>query len=589
MSRFKPLLLGACLLASLLTAKQVRPASAQIATSEIVNPAQSPQAAAQSLPSSSGANIANPGALNGLEQRVALVIGNSHYQNAPQLPNPANDAQSIGQLLNSAGFEVISATDLTQDDMVRVVQDFSAKVAAKGANTVAMIYYAGHGVQLAGENYLVPVDARVSSEPDLINNSMRLVDVMATLESIPSRMRIVVLDACRNNPFPGVNEATRGLAIVDAPNGSIVGYSTAPGTEALDGEGGHSPYTSAFLHLARQPNLPIEQLFKRVRLEVNDSTDGRQTPWESSSLTSDFYFFGDTAVAATHAPSQARPMQIASNLPSRAVRQAYDYVLAEGSPEYYEEFIQLFPHDPLCDRVRSLLATLLQAAAWHNAVLANSPLAYKSFYEKYTDSPYAMTAMKLQLQPKAVPVFQATHLIVPPQLAPTIKLTNLGSSKDNAGVKTGTGQIVTLPPGMMPKQSTGEISVQDPKRIVTLPAPVTNVTPSTNGGKIATLPVGTVGKAGSDHDLKANIPANHVVDIPVNSRQQLPVVNHNTEVLKLNATPSQGNRPPVMLRTGRTNGIATVNTNAHVASMPQSRGPLMQPMSQSQGHGGFMH
>ncbi len=218
---------------------------------------------------------AAPTALQGPEQRVALVIGNSNYQNAPQLANPDNDAQSMAQFLNSAGFEVISATDLTQNDMLRVVQDFSAKVSARGPNTVAMVYYAGHGVQLAGENYLVPVDAKVSSQTELVNNSVRLVDVMSTLETIPSRMRIVILDACRNNPFPDVNDASRGLAIVDAPNGSIVGYSTAPGAEALDGAGGHSPYTQAFLNVAREPNVPIEQLFKRVRLQVNQTR--RQT------------------------------------------------------------------------------------------------------------------------------------------------------------------------------------------------------------------------------------------------------------------------------------------------------------------------
>ena len=110
-----------------------------------------------------------------------------------------------------------------------------------------MIYYAGHGVQLAGENYLLPVDAKIATPADLDDNSVRLVDLMATLETIPSRMRIVVLDACRNNPFPDVDDAGRGLAIVDAPSGSIVGYSTAPGMEAHDGDGNHSPYTPAFL------------------------------------------------------------------------------------------------------------------------------------------------------------------------------------------------------------------------------------------------------------------------------------------------------------------------------------------------------
>ena len=278
-------------------------------------------------------------ALQAPERRVALVIGNSNYQNVAQLANPDNDAQSMAQFLNSAGFEVVQATDLTQNDMIKVVQDFSSRVAAHGPNTVAMIYYAGHGVQLAGENYLIPVDAKISSPADLPNNSVRLVDVMATLEAIPSRLRIVMLDACRNNPFPAVDDAGRGLAIVDAPNGSIVGYSTAPGAEALDGSGGHSPYTAAFLRDAREPNVPIEQLFKRVRLDVNHATDGRQTPWESSSLTSDFYFFGDTGVAATGAPVHSPVVQMASNLPNRSVRQAYDFVLSEGQPEYYQEFI----------------------------------------------------------------------------------------------------------------------------------------------------------------------------------------------------------------------------------------------------------
>ncbi len=310
MSRFKPLLLCAGLLGSLLSFAHAGAAFAEAPNADIRNGMQAPPPA---------------------DQRVALVIGNSNYETAPKLTNPGNDAQSMAQLLNSAGFEVTQATDLTRSDMVRVVQDFSNRVAARGPGTVAMVYYAGHGVQVAGENYLLPVDAKISSPSDLEGNSLRLVDVMGTLESIPSRMRIVVLDACRNNPFPEVNDTGRGLAIVDAPRGSIVGYSTAPGMEAADGNGNHSPYTSAFLNVAREPNLPIEQLFKRVRLEVNNTTDGRQTPWESSSLTSDFYFFGETAVAAGRAPDRSPIIQTASNLPSRAVRQAYDYVLSRSS------------------------------------------------------------------------------------------------------------------------------------------------------------------------------------------------------------------------------------------------------------------
>ena len=372
------------------------------------------------------------------EERVALVIGNSNYQTAPKLANPGNDAQSVAQLLNSAGFEVTQATDLTRGEMIKVVQDFSSKVGERGPRTVAMVYYAGHGVQVAGENYLLPIDAKISSQSDLDGNSLRLVDMMGTLESIPSRMRIVVLDACRNNPFPEASDTSRGLAIVDAPNGSIVGYSTAPGMEAQDGDGNHSPYTSAFLNIARVPNLPIEQLFKRVRLEVNHATNGRQTPWESSSLTSDFYFFGDTIMAAGRAPDRTPIMQMASNLPSRSVRQAYDYVLSEGSPEHYEEFIRLYPHDPLCDHVRALLGNLRLAKAWHKAVLANSPFAYKTFADNYSSSPYAKSALHLQAAPKAVPLMQFRHLA---KQSPNFKPGNFGA---HAHLPM-SSRIVTLP------------------------------------------------------------------------------------------------------------------------------------------------
>jgi hypothetical protein len=429
-SRFKSLLLCAGLLGFAITS-----AFAEAPTAEVGNAAQSSS--------------------QGSEQRVALVIGNSNYQSAPKLANPGNDAQSMAQLLNSAGFEVTQAIDLTRNDMVKAVQDFSARIAARGPKTVAMIYYAGHGVQLAGENYLLPVDAKISTPADLDGNSLRLVDLMGTLESIPSRMRIVVLDACRNNPFPGVSDAGRGLAIVDAPNGSIVGYSTAPGTEAQDGDSNHSPYAQAFLRRAREPNLPIEKLFKRVRLDVNDATDGRQTPWESSSLTSEFYFFGDTAVAAARTPDRSPIIQTASNLPSRSVRQAYDYVLSEASPEYYEEFIRLYPRDPLCDRIRDLLGNLLQATAWHKAVLANSPVAYKSFHDSYANSPYAQSALKLQAQPKTVPLMQFTRLTRSPAINTTnpmqgpSKIVILPGNGSNLGTNNGNGSGKTsnLPTG----------------------------------------------------------------------------------------------------------------------------------------------
>lgn len=542
---------------------------------------------------------AAPAALQGPEQRVALVIGNSNYQNAPQLANPDNDAQSMAQFLNSAGFEVISATDLNQNDMLRVVQDFSAKVSARGPNTVAMVYYAGHGVQLAGENYLVPVDAKVSNQTDLVNDSVRLVDVMSTLETIPSRMRIVILDACRNNPFPNVNDAGRGLAIVDAPNGSIVGYSTAPGAEALDGSGGHSPYTQAFLNVAREPNVPIEQLLKRVRLQVNQSTSGAQIPWESSSLTSDFTFFGDTAVAANRAPVNAPVVQMASNLPSRSTRQAYDYVVSEGRPEYYQEFIQMYPHDPLCDHVRWLLSNLLLSQAWHQAVLANSPVGYKAFYDNYGNSPYAQTALKLETQPKMIPLMQATKFLAPQNIAPTLKVGNLGQPKYMPLIQQGNGGApmnANLPVVQKPVDSNVIGKLGNGGKIVTLPAPTNTATNKNGIGKITTLPATTTQNTGNNNAGTTTGTPGKVVSMPVTigkggSTVDVKPVNVQTQNnpirinngVKLNNNPVnkvqvqnnvQNNRPQF-------NGIGNGGANNVRQSMNQSNG--------GNNHRSFMH
>lgn len=546
---------------------------------------------------------AAPAALQGPEQRVALVIGNSNYQNAPQLANPDNDAQSMAQFLNSAGFEVISATDLGQNDMLRVVQDFSAKVAARGPNTVAMVYYAGHGVQLAGENYLVPVDAKVANQTELVNDSVRLVDVMSTLETIPSRMRIVILDACRNNPFPNVNDAGRGLAIVDAPNGSIVGYSTAPGAEALDGSGGHSPYTQAFLNVAREPNVPIEQLFKRVRLQVNQTTSGAQIPWESSSLTSDFTFFGDTAVAANRAPVNAPVVQMASNLPSRSTRQAYDYVVSEGRPEYYQEFIQMYPHDPLCDHIRWLLSNLLLSQAWHQAVLANSPVGYKAFYDNYGNSPYAQTALKLETQPKMIPLMQATKFLAPQNIAPTLKVGNLGQPKYMPLIQQGNGGAqmnANLPVVQKPVDSNVIGKLGNGGKIVTLPAPTNTATNKNGIGKITTLPVTTTQNTGNNNAGTTTGTPGKVASMPV-------TIGKGGSTVDVKPVNVQTQNNPIRINNGvklNNNPVNKVQVQNNVQNNVQSNRPqfngigngsgnnVRQSMNQSNGannHRIFMH
>src|SRR6476661_6533913 len=198
------------------------------------------------------------------ESRLALVIGQSAYRSVPALPNPANDARAVTQMLTDSGFEVSTAADLSQGQMREAVSDFAGKVAARGADTVALVFYAGHGLQIDGENFLVPVDVDVKREADIPIQAVRLNDILNTLNSVPSRMRILLLDACRNNPFPELNKsAGHGLAIVDAKigaPGTFLSFSTSPGAEAEDGDGANSPYTTALLSAAKEP-APIEDMF----------------------------------------------------------------------------------------------------------------------------------------------------------------------------------------------------------------------------------------------------------------------------------------------------------------------------------------
>src|SRR5882757_2346011 len=176
------------------------------------------------------------------ENRIALVIGNSSYTTVSALPNPANDAKAMTTFLKAAGFEVLQAPNLSQSDMRKTIGNFANVVSQRGPDTVVLVFYAGHGLQVDGENFLVPVDAQIDRESDVPLQAMRLADVMNMLSSVPSKSKIVILDACRNNPFSAVNKTGgRGLAIVDAPKVSRVSSSTAPATEALEGEGKNTP------------------------------------------------------------------------------------------------------------------------------------------------------------------------------------------------------------------------------------------------------------------------------------------------------------------------------------------------------------
>jgi Caspase domain len=335
------------------------------------------------------------------ENRVALVIGQSNYRSVIALPNPANDARAMSRLLGDAGFDVTSAADLSQNEMREKVSDFAAKVAAKGPDTVALVFYAGHGLQIDGENFLVPVDVDPKREADIPLQAIRLNDVLNTLTSVPSKTRILLLDACRNNPFPAISgTAGRGLAIVDAKTGApgtFMSFSTSPGAEAEDGSGADSPYTTALLSAAKEPGLSIEDTFKRVRVSVNKVTEGRQTPWDSSSLTDDFRFFSGPSAPAPQPVAAKRTVdQWRRELQGKPVEAANELIVADGTEEAYEAFVGLFAQPPFGPQAREWLDRHRRMVAWNNAVIINTAAAYRAFLVQYPDSDLTVTARKLE-------------------------------------------------------------------------------------------------------------------------------------------------------------------------------------------------
>ncbi|HEX6369533.1 MAG TPA: caspase family protein [Longimicrobium sp.] len=252
------------------------------------------------------------------ERRVALVVGNGQYENAGVLRNPVNDARSVAQSLQRLGFNVMLRENRSQREMAQDIREFGRQL---DQNTVALYYYSGHGIQVKGENYVVPVDAAISNEEEVEYGTVNVGLVMAQMEAARSRVNIVFLDACRNNPFArSFRSSSNGLAMMNAPAGTFIAYATAPGDVASDGTAaaGNGLYTQQLLRFLNQPGLPIEQMHKQVRIAVTQASNGDQVPWESSSIMGDFYFAGNTGpgtvqTVASAPSSNDRPQAIAED------------------------------------------------------------------------------------------------------------------------------------------------------------------------------------------------------------------------------------------------------------------------------------
>src|SRR5262245_4719807 len=225
------------------------------------------------------------------ERRTALVIGNAADE-LGVLRNTVHDASDMATTLRQLGFEVTLLRDAARRPMVEAIDLFSRQLRQGG---VSVLYFAGHGVQVGGENYLLPVDARIEREQDVPYEAVPVGRVLGGMEDADNQLNILILDACRDNPFARQwRSSQRGLAVMQAARGSLIAYATAPGAVARDGDGRNGFYTSYLLQYITTPGLSVEQFFKKVREGVEKATQRKQTPWESSSLIGDFAFAPQT-------------------------------------------------------------------------------------------------------------------------------------------------------------------------------------------------------------------------------------------------------------------------------------------------------
>ena len=359
------------------------------------------------------------------EERIALVVGNGGYEAVSALPNPVSDASLIAGTLGDLGFDVTLLTDVGQDAFKNAVAEFGRRLRAGGPETVGLFYYAGHGVQSFGANYLLPVDAAPTDAADLDLVALEAASVLRQMASARNRTNIVILDACRNNPFealPALDES--GLAEMKAPTGTFLSYATAPGAVALDGTGGNSPFTAALAVAMRSENTPIEQVFKQVRVEVIAETGGAQTPWDTSSLTRDFVFrpgerltpeevaedqlwrsvaesgdpvqimlflrtypkgrheaaaralLADTMakeLAGTASAAAPAPAPAPAAGPSEGEAPAFEAARGAGTADAYEAFLQAFPDGTFAALARIEVAALAEAARAQSATPAAAP------------------------------------------------------------------------------------------------------------------------------------------------------------------------------------------------------------------------
>jgi uncharacterized caspase-like protein len=353
------------------------------------------------------------------ETRFALVIGNDQYKTA-KLATPANDAGLVADALQSAGFTVTGAANLDQVTLRETIREFLDEVSAAGPDTVALVYLSGFGLQYNGENYFVPVDADLAHDVDIPLQTIRVADFAQPLASLPARVKIVILDAARQNPFTrGDQPLASGLALVDPVPGTAIAFNAAPGTVGPEEPGPYGAYATALTEMIGSGGLSFDDLFARVRLRVSNLTQGAEIPWYVSQIGGPFYMTERAADAPP--PPDVMPIADIRNRPLRDfanVDDAYAAVLALDTIEGYEQFLAVYSYSPYSQRVAAMLAVRREEIVWRRCVTFDTPQAYWSYLRRYPNGPHAWDARRrlaiLRAMIDPPPQFALVDFGVPP-------------------------------------------------------------------------------------------------------------------------------------------------------------------------------
>jgi uncharacterized caspase-like protein len=313
------------------------------------------------------------------DRRVAFVVGNGAYKNVAALPNPPIDAKAIAGALRNVGFEVVEGTNLTRDKMTERLLDFGKK--AQGAD-IALFFYAGHGIAISGTNYLLPIDADIKSEMDVKLGAAINIDLTLDQTMGDAKVKLVFLDACRDNPFAAKiksNSATRsvnvqtGLAEMKSGEGTLIAFATGPGQTALDGtEGGNSPFTRALLANVTQPGVEIQQAMTKVRAQVNEETNKGQLPWGHTNLIGTVYLNGAPAPAAPGTAAAPSQQQIALAPNTEVEVEFWRSIKDSNKPEELKAYLTNYPNGQFRSLAQSRIASLEQGGG------ANKPDATRN-------------------------------------------------------------------------------------------------------------------------------------------------------------------------------------------------------------------